>query len=219
MTEYNRICRILKVDPKKDEEATSVAEELSRGRTTALEELKKAIKGKDIVVFGAGPSLEGKIKSLEKNEKIFICSDGTVSALLENGFIPEVNVTDLDGKLDDILRANELGTITVIHAHGDNINKLREYIPKFKEKIVLTTQTTPTNNVKNLFGFTDGDRAVSLARNFGARKIELIGFDFGDVVGKYSDPAIPKDHKASQRKKKKLEIAEYLVKKFLKNRK
>ena len=219
MTEYRNICRILEIDPKKDEEATKVADELSRGRPLALGELKKTIEGRDVVVFGAGPSLEEKIKDLEKNERVFICSDGTVSALLENGFVPEVNVTDLDGKIEDILRANELGTITVIHAHGDNIDKIEEHLSKFKEKIVLTTQTTPTRTVKNFFGFTDGDRAVALARYFRAREIELIGFDFGDVVGKYSNPAMPENHKAPRRKKKKLEIAEHLVDKFLKNKK
>jgi len=216
MVEYQRICWYLQVDPEIDAEATQVADKLMRGRLPAIEDLEKTIEGKDVVVFGAGPSLEHQIVNLEKDERVLICADGTVSALLKKDIVPDVNATDLDGNIDDILRANRLGTITVIHAHGHNIEKLKEFVPRFKGKIVMTTQNAPTRNVKNFFGFTDGDRAVALARYFRAREIELLGFDFGDVVGKYSDPATPENHAADEWKKKKLEIAEYLVEKFLK---
>jgi len=56
---------------------------------------------------------------------------------------------------------------------------------------VLTTQSRPDNIVSNYGGFTDGDRAVCIARHFGARNILLLGFDFDRPSGKEgSDPRI-----------------------------
>ncbi|MBN2518042.1 MAG: DUF115 domain-containing protein [Candidatus Altiarchaeota archaeon] len=216
MTRYKAICGQLGIDPKGDEEAARLADALVGGRHMALEELRSVIEGRDAVVFGAGPSLESGSVGLKKDGRVFICSDGTISLLLKMGFIPEVDVTDLDGNIKDILRANELGTIAVVHAHGDNMDKLKRYLPLFKGKIVLTTQAEPIGKVRNFYGFTDGDRAVALAAYFGAGAIKLIGFDFGDIVGKYSNPAKPFKHKADDKKKMKLAIAKQLVGEFLK---
>jgi uncharacterized Rossmann fold enzyme len=102
--------------------------------------------------------------------------------------LPDIIVTDLDGNVTDQIKANLHGSVVIIHAHGDNIDKIRKYIPEFKEKLVGTTQTDPTpfENLHNFGGFTDGDRAVILADHFHAKKITLIGFDFGDKIGQYS---------------------------------
>ena len=40
--------------------------------------------------------------------------------------------------------------------------------------------------VHNFGGFTDGDRCVFLANHFKAKKIILLGMDFGTRIGKYS---------------------------------
>jgi len=100
--------------------------------------------------------------------------------------------------------------VMVVHAHGDNIPVVKKLLPKFKNP-VITTQVEPLKNCHNFFGFTDGDRAWFLAKHFNARKIELVGFDFGETVGKYSDPGNPIDHEADEMKRKKLEIAKRLM--------
>jgi uncharacterized Rossmann fold enzyme len=77
------------------------------------------------------------------------------------------------------------GAIMVVHAHGDNIDMIKKMVPKFR-KVVGTTQVMPLANVHNFGGFTDGDRAVFLAEEFGAKKVVLVGMDLGDSIGKYS---------------------------------
>lgn len=85
----------------------------------------------------------------------------------------------------------------VVHAHGDNMDALSEEVPRLK-RIIGTTQSKPLDNVYNFGGFTDGDRCVFLAQEFGARSITLIGFDF-------------KDTNVTPLKKKKLAWAEKLI--------
>ena len=117
-----------------------------------------------------------------------IAANGATSALLKNNVLPEIIVTDLDGKVSDQLLANSRGSITIIHAHGDNIDNIKKFVLEFKGYIVGTTQIDPKpyENIHNFGGFTDGDRAVYLADYFHAKKIYLLGFDFGGEVGKYS---------------------------------
>jgi uncharacterized Rossmann fold enzyme len=69
--------------------------------------------------------------------------------------------------------------IMVIHAHGDNINAIKTHVPSISA-VIGTTQAKPLTNVLNVGGFTDGDRAVFLGKEFGARVVSVIGFDFYD---------------------------------------
>jgi uncharacterized Rossmann fold enzyme len=96
-----------------------------------------------------------------------------------------VIVTDLDGVVSDIVSAQKQDSIIVIHAHGDNIEQLQQFVPDFSYA-VGSTQVEPRPNVYNFLGFTDGDRAVFLAAAMGAKVIVLAGMDFGSTVGKYS---------------------------------
>ena len=98
---------------------------------------------------------------------------------------------DLDGDIDAQLEASSRGTVTLILAHGDNSELVARYAPLFRGKVVLTTQNRPHGNVLCFGGFTDGDRAVCLARHFGIRRIILLGFDFDNPSFKDgSDPAM-----------------------------
>lgn len=214
LVEYKRISKELGILPKDDYEARDLAAVIMLGRKQPLNKLEALIRNRDVVVFGAGPSLDEEMKRLDKRGKTLIAADGATSCLLENGIYPDIVVTDLDGSIKDLLLADRFGAVMVIHAHGDNIQQIKALLSQFRNAIA-TTQVEPLPNVHNFFGFTDGDRAVFLAKYFGARKTELAGFDFGEVVGKYSDPNNPIDHKASERKKKKLKIAERLVKEAL----
>ncbi len=99
------------------------------------------------------------------------------------GIVPDVICTDLDGNseadIEKEILACEKGSIVLIHAHGDNIDKLERYVPRFK-RFIATTQARPFGKVYNFGGFRDGDRCFFVARECGARKIRLVGFDFED---------------------------------------
>ena len=161
----------------------------NRDVDSIIERLRILIKGKDVTVFGAGPSLK---RTLRKYRSLIsgttkVSADGATTALLEEGILPDVVVTDLDGRIEDLLEVDERGTIVVLHAHGDNAEMIRDYGGRFRN-LIGTTQTNPRlfKNLFNFGGFTDGDRAVFLADHFGARRIYLIGFDFDGRIGRYS---------------------------------
>lgn len=171
---------------------------------------------KECIVFGAGPSIKKHISYLKSNFNLsdytLIAADGTTKALLEEDIIPDIIVTDLDGDMESILKSNKRGSILFVHAHGDNMEKLRRYFGKL-ESVVPTCQCKAFGKLKNYGGFTDGDRAVHIAvYALCARKIILAGMDFGDVITNYSRPEIGVElQKADDFKKKKLCYAEKLI--------
>ncbi len=174
----------------------------------------KLIHGKSIV-FGAGPSLKTHIKFIKEkfvlDDYILIAADGATTALLEENMVPDIVVTDLDGKLDDLFLANDLGSLFVIHAHGNNLDEILKYTRKFTN-VLGTTQSKPMGNLYNFGGFTDGDRAVFLAIKFKMKKIILAGMDFGTMVTSYSRPDMDVDIGiADEVKQKKLKYAENLI--------
>jgi len=144
-----------------------------------VDALQKVIDGKDVLVCGKAPGLRDEIKNVDFEKYVVIAADGATSVLMKNGIVPDIIVTDLDGYMDDEVRANEMGSIMVVHAHGDNMDALSGEVPKLK-KVIGTTQSKPLQNIYNFGGFTDGDRCVFLAQEFGAGTITLIGFDFND---------------------------------------
>jgi uncharacterized Rossmann fold enzyme len=165
---------------EKDQEAARILSEMIK---------KKAV----------DPSLEDEkvLKYIKKNKKfVKIAADNAVQFLIENRIKPDIVVTDLDGNSKSLQKAEKSGAIMVVHAHGDNTDVLKKLVPKFR-KLVGSTQVAPVENVHNFGGFTDGDRSVFLAEEFGAKKIVLVGMDFGNSIGKYSkekvqDPEIKK---------------------------
>jgi uncharacterized Rossmann fold enzyme len=173
-----------------------------------------------VIVFGAGPSLKRNIMELDELDKFeelnlnkftLIAADGATTALLEQNIVPDIIVTDLDGKMDDIIEANDEGAILVVHAHGNNIDKIKEHVPHLN-RILGTTQSVPLDNVYNFGGFTDGDRCIFLAIELGARLIILAGMDFGDIVTKYSRPDLTESEgKADKIKQMKLNYAKKLT--------
>lgn len=144
-----------------------------------IDQLRKLINGKDVLVCGKAPSLKREIDLVDFKKYVTIAADGATSILMGKGIVPRVIVTDLDGNMQDEDRANQMGAIMVVHAHGDNMDALAEEVPKLK-LVLGTTQSKPLDNVYNFGGFTDGDRCVFLAKEMGARSITLIGFDFND---------------------------------------
>jgi uncharacterized Rossmann fold enzyme len=188
---YNQILLDFGFDRILDENAGEILIELIKSKINVnIQELSDLINNKVIYVFGAGPDLLNEIGEFKKKAKknvIIIAADGATSALMKYKLIPDIIVTDLDGHIPDQLEANKLGSIVIIHAHGDNIQALKQWVPKFQGKVLATTQSKPDEkrNLYNLGGFTDGDRAIFIASHFNAGQINLIAFNF-QKIGTYS---------------------------------
>ena len=181
---YSNILKEFEYDEKKDKEAAIILNSILK-RSNINNEILNLIKNKTVFVIGSGPSLSTaipKLKNLKKSIKI--AADSSVKPLVDNGIIPDIVITDLDGD-ENSLKKIATKSIFVVHAHGDNINKLK-FSKKFK-KCIGTTQSKPFSKIQNFGGFTDGDRGVFLANHFGAKKIILFGMDFGERIGKYSN--------------------------------
>ncbi len=176
------------------------------GKRYPLSNIKKTIRGQTVFIIGAGPSLSRSISTLKKYQNITkIVADGAVQALIEHKIKPQILVTDLDGDIESIKKIGRTKIPIIIHAHGNNYDKL-DIVSKLQNKIG-TTQTEKFGKLENFGGFTDGDRCVFLAENFHAKKIILFGMDFGDKIGKYSKKKVM-DRKT---KLKKLEYGKKLL--------
>ena len=99
----------------------------------------------------------------------------------------------------------------VVHAHGNNIENIKKYVPVL-DNILATTQSNPLENVYNFGGFTDGDRCLFLAIKLGAKNVFLAGMDFGKIITRYSRPDIEgNEGNADSVKELKLKYAKKLV--------
>ncbi len=208
---------------KNDEESARLLDEiLSTEGCLTLDDLSAIVGFSDkYIVFGAGPSLKDHIKVLKEDydlrDYVLVAADGATTALIEERIVPDIVATDLDGKLDDILLANIRGANIIVHAHGDNTDRIASITPFFNN-VLGTTQSQPIGNLYNFGGFTDGDRALFLAVALGASQITLAGMDFGDVVTKYSRPNIETETaRADDFKKKKLKYAEKFTQWIIEN--
>ncbi len=193
---YEEILKDFGWKRERDEEAARLLSNLLSGKTIDLSVVKDKIEGKDILVCGNAPTLFEDLNKIDKSRYVVIAADGATSTLLRAGIIPDIIVTDLDGNIQDEIEANKKGAIMVVHAHGDNINKLSA-VKEFKN-VIGTTQSTPLTNVHNFGGLSDGDRCVFIAHAFGAKSITLVGFYF-------------EDENVSEIKKKKLRWAQKLI--------
>ncbi|MEW5937224.1 MAG: 6-hydroxymethylpterin diphosphokinase MptE-like protein [Candidatus Thermoplasmatota archaeon] len=172
---YEEIVREFGFDAAEDRRAAALLSSLlSQSRVLSKEALATMLRGREVCVIGGGVKLE----DLSLINEISIAADGAVGILMKHGVVPEVIVTDLDGDVEAQVAANEKGSLAIIHAHGDNIELLKRWVPRFSGSVMGTTQTAPMSNMHNFGGFTDGDRAVLLADEMGARSISLVGFDF-----------------------------------------
>jgi uncharacterized Rossmann fold enzyme len=204
---YQDIRREFGYSTETDQQAAEVLSKLIRRKALNIKILHRKIEGKQIIVIGAGKSLENSTAFLKKNKKsVKIVANGAVQALIEKKIKPDIVVTDLDGNLSSLYEAERIGAIMVVHAHSDNIDRLKKIIPKFTH-VIGSTQMMPVKNVYNFGGFTDGDRCVFLAEEFGASEIILVGMDFGREIGRYSKDFI----KDSKLKVKKMKVARKLL--------
>jgi uncharacterized Rossmann fold enzyme len=172
---YHEICEYFSFDPAEDERAAHIAAGLSDADASA--ELRSRINGQQVTVCGNAPCLKDEIG---KVSGVTIAADAAASVLISAAIKPDIIVTDLDGIDEYAIDLNRTGTILVVHAHGDNIARLYAWIPRIKGPLIITTQGRPFLNIRNYGGFTDGDRAVFMAKECGASRISIIGFDCDD---------------------------------------
>ncbi len=169
-----------------DERSARLLDGLLAGKRISPETLRRHISGKDVCVAGNASSLARELASIRG---IVIAADEAASVLLGADVRPDLMVTDLDGRVEDQVKANSEGCVAVIHAHGDNMPAVKKWAPLFRGDVVGTTQSRPFGGILNFGGFTDGDRAVFLARHFGASSVRLVGFDFEHPSPKDENPA------------------------------
>ncbi|MFQ5832752.1 MAG: 6-hydroxymethylpterin diphosphokinase MptE-like protein [Candidatus Thorarchaeota archaeon] len=214
--QYDDIVVRLGLNPKADRQATAILSSLLENRDPypVLERIERLIKDRQVIVCGAGPSLERHLKEAIPLETLMestcVASDGAASGLLELGLSCDILVTDLDGDLQNVREVIRRGAIPVVHAHGDNIDLVREIVPTL-ETVLGSTQVEPTDRVFLWGGFTDGDRACHLVSHYGPSRVILAGMDFGSVVGRWSKPGHSSNYPADDQKRAKLSIAEELI--------
>lgn len=204
-----------------DQHAANMLSQMIADHATPVSRILSVVKDQNVVVFGAGPSLSQNLQAAMKVNllagSVLIAADGATTALVNRHLQPNLIVSDLDGKLPDIMRAQRKGAILVVHAHGDNIPLLKRHVSQLLQSgkgtdgVLGSTQARPCPGVVNFGGFTDGDRCVFLAEECGARTIALLGMDLGDVVGRYSKPTLSRDSPASPVKRQKLLVAKELL--------
>ena len=135
-----------------------------------------------VAIAGAGPSLDSVAELERAREVDVVIAASTAADVLEaNGVAVDCMVTDLDKNPETVRRLTAEGIPVAVHAHGDNISAVRSVVPDCVDEFVLpTTQAAPSGPVRNVGGFTDGDRAAFLADALGAADLEFVGWDFDD---------------------------------------
>ena len=188
-------------DPSEDETAVRVLKAVTVNLDLISDDDLGETVGPVSTVMGAAECLEDDIAS-KGIEGTSIVAGSASARVLALGIVPDILVTDLDGDIGPQLEMSARGTVTLIHAHGDNMDLITRYAPEFRGPVVLTTQSEPSNTVYDFGGFTDGDRAVCMARHFGSR-VRLLGFDF---TAPYPKPGTDSGYKA-----RKLRWAEEII--------
>ena len=178
-----------------DRDAARLLRGLLPARPPAWRELGVEVRNRrNLVLAGAGPSLAQAPSSLFVGA-IVVAADGATQRLRELGVVPHVVVTDLDGEPAALTWAARQGAHMVVHAHGDNRDALRSLVPGLGPLVHGTHQVEPTlelDPLRNVGGFTDGDRAAMLCEELGGREGLLVGYDFDAPPSAYShkwDPA------------------------------
>jgi len=210
-SKYKKILKDFGYSRKEDTQSCKLLDSLLPKKTPIVK-IRDLIENKPVFVVGAGPSLPSCISILKKYKKITkIVADGATRAIIENSLKPDIVVTDLDGDIKSLKKVGRTNTLMVVHAHGDNTDKI--HLVKNFKNCVGTTQTKPAGRIHNFGGFTDGDRCVFLANHFKAKKIILLGMDFGTRIGKYSKTRVISRTTKIKKLRRGKKLLEWLVQK------
>jgi 2-amino-4-hydroxy-6-hydroxymethyldihydropteridine diphosphokinase len=159
-------------------------------RDVPLERIRTRLADRDVVVVGAapraGPPPLWRLAASPRTVAVVV-ADAATKTCLDAGIVPALVATDLDGPVPPEISANRRGALVVVHAHGDNLEAVDEWVPQFPSELAGSWAGPPGDGLIDVGGFTDGDRAAFLAEAGGARSILLWGFDFANV--EESDPS------------------------------
>jgi len=161
------------------------ADERARDRLAALSAsfdlgALSRFEGATVAVAGAGPPLADEVVIAAEADYV-VAASTAADVLTEAGVTVDFAVTDLDKNPDSLVEMSRAGTPVAVHAHGDNIPAVEEWVPEFaSDQLLPTTQAEPVGPVRNFGGFTDGDRAAFLADALGAAELRFPGWAFDD---------------------------------------
>jgi len=177
---YEAILADFGFDRAADERARDVAAEIAT--RFPLDRLGDW-RGETVAVVGAAPCLVEDPDEIERarGADAVVAASTAADALRDRGVAVDCMVTDLDKNPETAAELTREGVPVAAHAHGDNLPAVREWLPRFATDATLaTTQAAPAGPVRNLGGFTDGDRAAFLADHVGAGRLVFPGWEFDD---------------------------------------
>lgn len=176
---YYRILEDFGFSKEEDEKAAKLMHGLGKEKLLNSSVVRKVIEGKSVAVIGLSIK-EKEFRSI--NEEVKITAGKTLLKIrkFSPSFVPEIHVTDMEER--ELIKKLDRKCILVLHAHGDNIDLIRSVVPEISG-FIATTQSVPFNRVYNFGGFTDGDRAVCMAKEMGANVINIYGFNFKETSG------------------------------------
>jgi uncharacterized Rossmann fold enzyme len=135
-----------------------------------------------VAIAAPGPSLEDSLAPVDAADAV-VAAGTAADRLLDAGVEPDWIVTDLDGHPERVPAFTRSGVTVAVHAHGDNLDLVEQVVPDCESpSLVPTTQAAPTGQVRNVGGFTDGDRAAFLADHLGAARLTFPGWEFADAA-------------------------------------
>jgi hypothetical protein len=181
---YERIIRDFGYSRDEDEEAAAELATMipSRSARLTMGRVAAIIEGRQVVVTGGALTsaralaISRTLRRVRRKPRL-VCAGDTCALFLARKTVPDIVVSDLDGRVEPQMEAWRRGSILVVHAHGDNRARL-PLVRRRLGRVLGTCQSRPPRNLVNLGGFTDGDRAVILALAAGAEQVVLEGFDF-----------------------------------------
>jgi uncharacterized Rossmann fold enzyme len=163
-----------------DRAADERARDLLAAQARPFDERRLGLDGRTVAVAGAGPSLEATADRAAAADVVLAASTAA-DRLRDAGVAVDVMVTDLDKNPETAADLTHRGTPVAVHAHGDNVALLREWLPECDlDSVLATTQAAPVGPVVDHGGFTDGDRAAFLADALGADRLVFAGWDLDD---------------------------------------
>lgn len=187
---YRAILTEFGYDPEADERAAASLASRLRPRGPAVElawkGLERRFRAKEVLVLGAADSARDELVRQPAGLPL-VAADGATTAALEAGRVPDLIVSDLDGRVEDQVAAVARGAVIAIHAHGDNVPAVERWFGAFEpDRVVGTSQCRATGPLRNYGGFTDGDRACFVAHGLGATRLRLVGFATNARPGRYT---------------------------------
>lgn len=148
--------------------------------STTIDPGSHSFAGETVAIAAPGPGLSPTSAGLRSATRV-VAAGVAADRLRDQGVSVDWVVTDLDGHPDRVGEFTRNGVPVVVHAHGDNRDRLAEYVPTYDPEAVLpTTQAAPAGSVSNFGGFTDGDRAAFLADSLGADRLVFPGWELTD---------------------------------------